>query len=110
MGRRSWSYWSQVFCSDSFLPPGELADFFGFQYHRDNDQSAMGHSGDYLTGAANNVLYILSTDQKAELVTLAKNQVSLINEYACEPFPSSSMAQAVPESEPLRSSTIVKRP
>jgi hypothetical protein len=74
-------------CSDSFLPPGELGDFFGFQYHRDNDQSAVGHSGDYLTGAANNVLYILNTGQKAELVALAKNQVTLINEYAYERFP-----------------------
>jgi hypothetical protein len=74
-------------CSDSFLPPGELADFFGFQYHRDNDQSAMGHSGEYLARAANNVLYILNADQKAELVALAKNQVTLINEYAYERFP-----------------------
>ena len=74
-------------CSDTFLPPVELADVFGFQYHRDNDQSAMGHSGEYLTGAANNVLYILNPSQKAELMMLAKNQVSLINEYAYKRFP-----------------------
>jgi hypothetical protein len=74
-------------CSDTFLPPGELGDFFGFQYHRDNDQSVLGHSGEYLTGAANNVLLILSANQKTQLVTLAANQVDSINQYALNRFP-----------------------
>jgi hypothetical protein len=30
--------------SDSFFPPGKVADFWGFQYFRDNDPSQMGHS------------------------------------------------------------------
>ncbi|MEI7770039.1 MAG: hypothetical protein WCI67_08630, partial [Chloroflexales bacterium] len=28
--------------ADSFFPPGKVADFWGFQYLRDNDPSAMG--------------------------------------------------------------------
>ena len=42
--------------ADSFFPPGKVADFWGFQYLRDNDPSQMGHSGNFLTKAANNVL------------------------------------------------------
>jgi len=42
--------------SDSFFPPGKVADFWGFQYLRDNDPSQMGHAGDFLTSAAMNVL------------------------------------------------------
>ncbi|MBK7450045.1 MAG: YbhB/YbcL family Raf kinase inhibitor-like protein [Anaerolineales bacterium] len=40
--------------SDSFFPPGKVADFWGFQYLRDNDPSHMGHAGDFLTSAAMN--------------------------------------------------------
>jgi hypothetical protein len=45
--------------SDSFFPPGKVADFWGFQYLRDNDPSNMGHNTDFLTLAANNMLYVL---------------------------------------------------
>ncbi|MCX6068570.1 MAG: hypothetical protein NT121_22960, partial [Chloroflexi bacterium] len=34
--------------SDSFFPPGKVADFWGFQYLRDNDPSGMGHNTDFL--------------------------------------------------------------
>ncbi len=47
--------------ADSFFPPGKVADFWGFQYLRDNDPSNMGHNTDFLTRAANNMLYILTT-------------------------------------------------
>jgi hypothetical protein len=67
--------------SDSFFPPGKVADFWGFQYLRDNDPSRMGHAGDFLTSAAMNVLNVLTADQRAQLVALAKNQVGSINEY-----------------------------
>ena len=42
--------------ADSFFPPGKVADFWGFQYLRDNDPSQMGHAGDFLTSAAMNVM------------------------------------------------------
>jgi hypothetical protein len=67
--------------ADSFLPPGKVADFWGFQYLRDNDPSQMGHAGDFLTSAAMNMLNILTPDQRVTLVALAKSQVDSINEY-----------------------------
>jgi hypothetical protein len=72
--------------SDSFFPPGKVADFWGFQYLRDNDPSEMGHNTDFLTKASLNMLAVLTTEQKAELVTLAKNQVTSINDYGYKRF------------------------
>ncbi len=72
--------------ADSFFPPGKVADFWGFQYLRDNDPSQMGHAGDFLTSAAENMLNVLTADQRAQLVALAKNQVDLINEYGYKRF------------------------
>jgi hypothetical protein len=72
--------------SDSFFPPGKVADFWGFQYLRDNDPSVMGHAGDFLTSAAMNILNTLTTEQRAQLVVLAKSQVASINEYGYKRF------------------------
>jgi hypothetical protein len=72
--------------ADSFFPPGKVADFWGFQYLRDNDPSAMGHNTDFLTKASLNMLAILTAAQKAELITLAKSQVHAINEYGYQRF------------------------
>ncbi|MEW5870279.1 MAG: hypothetical protein AB1894_13470 [Chloroflexota bacterium] len=72
--------------ADSFFPPGKVADFWGFQYLRDNDTSQMGHAGDFLTSAAMNVLYILTPEQRAELVGLAESQVASINAYGYKRF------------------------
>ena len=38
--------------SDSFFPPGKVADWWGFQSLRDNDVSGKGHNTDFLTKAA----------------------------------------------------------
>ncbi len=73
--------------ADSFLPPGKVADFSGFQYLRDNDLTEMGHNTDFVTIVANNVLNILSDTQIAQLVLRAKSQISRINEYAYKRFP-----------------------
>jgi hypothetical protein len=72
--------------ADSFFPPGKVADFWGFQYLRDNDPSQMGHAGDFLTSASMNMLNVLTTDQRAQLVALAKSQVDAINEYGYKRF------------------------
>lgn len=72
--------------SDSFFPPGKVADFWGFQYLRDNDPSQMGHAGDFLTSAAMNTLNNLTADQRAQLVALAQSQVDDINEYGYKRF------------------------
>lgn len=73
--------------ADSFLPPGKVADFSGFQYLRDNDPTQMGHNTDFVTIIARNVLNLLSPTQVAQLVERAKNQVSLINQYGYRRFP-----------------------
>ena len=72
--------------ADSFFPPGKVADFWGFQYLRDNDPSEMGHNTDFLTNASLNMLTVLSADQKAQLITLAKSQVDSINQYGYKRF------------------------
>ncbi len=74
-------------CSDSFLPPGKVADFFGFQYLRDTTQAGQGHSTDFVTNCANNVLSVLTTEQKTEMIEVAKTQASLVNEYASLRYP-----------------------
>jgi hypothetical protein len=72
--------------ADSFFPPGKVADFWGFQYLRDNDPSQMGHNTDFLTRAALNMLHVLTPAQRAELITLAEGQVDAINQYAYDRF------------------------
>jgi hypothetical protein len=72
--------------ADSFFPPGKVADFWGFQYLRDNDPTEMGHNTDFLTRAALNMLYVLTTAQRAELIALAESQVDDINQYAYDRF------------------------
>lgn len=70
------------FGADCFFPPGKVADFFGFQYMRDNDSNRLGHNTDFLTNISLNVMNILSDDQLNQLVMLAKEQESLYEEFA----------------------------
>ena len=73
--------------ADSFLPPGKVADFSGFQYLRDNDPTELGHNTDFVTIIANNILNLLSSAQVSQLVERAKIQAALINQYGCQRFP-----------------------
>ena len=72
--------------ADSFFPPGKVADFWGFQYLRDNDLTGMGHNTDFLTKVSLNMLNTLTASQQDQLVTLAKSQVDSINEYGYKRF------------------------
>lgn len=72
--------------AQSFFPPGKVADYWGFQYLRDNDPDDMGHNTDFLTRAANNVLYILSDSQLDLLKALAISQESQIDQYGYERY------------------------
>lgn len=72
---------------DSFFPPGKVADFFGFQYMRDVDVAGFGHNTQFLTRAANNVLKVFNTAQKAKLVALSKDQASIYVKFAYNRFP-----------------------
>ena len=73
--------------SQSFLPPGKVADFSGFQYLRDNTPNGFGHNTDFVTTIAFNVLTILTSDQIDQLIERAETQVDLINEYAYKRYP-----------------------
>jgi hypothetical protein len=72
--------------AQSFFPPGKVADYTGFQFLRDNDPDEMGHTGDFLTRIANNVIYLLDDDQFAELKNLATAQIADIEEYGYDRF------------------------
>ncbi len=73
--------------SQSFLPPGKVADYAGFQYLRDNDATDLGHNTDFVTIVAFNVLHILSASQIAQMAASARVQVQQINEFAYRRFP-----------------------
>jgi Raf kinase inhibitor-like YbhB/YbcL family protein len=72
---------------NTFLPPGKVADFCGFQYMRDVDTNQLGHNTSFVPRAANNVLFILTDAQKAELVALGKEQEAMLIEFAHKRFP-----------------------
>ena len=80
--------------ADTFMPPGKVADFFGFQYMRDIDQNEHGHNTEFLTTVANNVLHILNDSQIAQLVALAKEQESVYVGFAYNRFPLMSAFRA----------------
>ena len=73
--------------SCTFLPPGKVSDYFGFQYMRDVDRAGMGHNTSFVGKSANNMLYILNGEQKAQLVALGKEQEGLLREFALKRFP-----------------------
>ncbi len=73
--------------SQSFFPPGKIADYTGFQYLRDNDPDNMGHNTSFLTRIAENVLYILTDAQMAQLAALAKSQNTDFSLYGAKRFP-----------------------
>ena len=75
------------FGGNTFLPPGKVADFCGFQYMRDVDQNQLGHNTSFVPRAANNMLHVLTDDQKAQLVALAKEQEAILTEFAQKRFP-----------------------
>jgi hypothetical protein len=73
--------------ADTFMPPGKVADFFGFQYMRDIDSAGYGHNTDFLSRVANNVISILNSSQKSKLLALAKTQTPLYDKISYNRFP-----------------------
>jgi len=72
---------------DTFLPPGKVSDYFGFQYMRDIDAKEGGHNTSFLTRIAQNMLAVLNNDQKARLLALAKEQQDGIRQFAEKRLP-----------------------
>lgn len=72
--------------AQTFLPPGKVADYSGFQYFRDNDQTELGHNTMFVTTIAYNILNILTDEQVQLYVDAANDQIDLINQYAYDRF------------------------
>ncbi len=76
------AFYSGSFYASTFLPPGKIADYFGFQFMRDNDLTESGHNTDFLTKAAWHTMAILNSAQLQKLIDLAAEQEQLYEEYA----------------------------
>ena len=81
------AFFTGDFGYDTFLPPGKVCDYFGFQYMRDIDAKEGGHNTSFLTRIASNMLTILNADQKAQLMALAKEQEKDIQQFAEKRLP-----------------------
>ncbi len=101
------------FCAQTFYPPGKVADFFGFQYLRDNDPSGMGHNTDFTTLTANPVLVLLNDTQLQTLSDLGAAEATLNDAYGYARFPLATafrrlMDGDVPAGHPTLSREAVK--
>ena len=84
------SWYTGNLCSDSFLPGGKVADFFGFQYLREQGPGETGHSTVYVSYCAKAVMSILNSKQLAILQSLASNTsvfYNLTSTYALNRYP-----------------------
>lgn len=70
------------FGAATFIPPGKVCDFFGFQYMRDIDAAGKGHNPMFLNRVAGNVLYVLNDAQKQLFLDLAQEQAPQMEELA----------------------------
>ena len=70
------------FGASTFMPPGKVCDFFGFQYMRDIDAAGKGHNPMFLNRVAGNVMHILNDAQKQKFIDLANEQAPQLEELA----------------------------
>ena len=70
------------FGASTFLPPGKVCDYFGFQYMRDIDAAEKGHNPMFVDRVVGNVLFILNDKQKQLFRDLAEEQVSQLEALA----------------------------
>ena len=75
------------FGSSTFIPPGKVADFFGFQYMRDIDVAEKGHNPMFLDRVAGNVMKLLTTQQRKLFEDAAREQELLVQQIAEKRFP-----------------------
>lgn len=66
----------------TFIPPGKVCDYFGFQYMRDVDVAQKGHNPMFLNRVAGNVLHILTDEQKKIFLNLAEEQAPKLEALA----------------------------
>ena len=70
------------FGASTFIPPGKVCDYFGFQYMRDIDAAEKGHSPIFVDRVVGNVLYILNDKQKQLFRNLAEEQAPQLEALA----------------------------
>lgn len=70
------------FGASTFIPPGKVCDFFGFQYMRDIDATVAGHNPKFLNRVAGNVMRTLNDQQKQLFLDLAKEQAPQLEKLA----------------------------
>lgn len=75
------------FGSSTFIPPGKVCDYFGFQYMRDIDAAQKGHNPIFLNRVAGNVLYILNDEQRAMFEKAARQEAEQLRKLAEMRFP-----------------------
>lgn len=75
------------FGADTFIPPGKVCDFFGFQYMRDIDAAGKGHNPVFLNRVSANILRLLDENQRKILADLAREQAPQFNELALKRLP-----------------------
>ena len=75
------------FGASTFIPPGKVCDFFGFQYMRDIDAAQKGHNPMFLNRVAGNVLHVLNDDQKKLFMDLAGQQATQLEQLAMMRLP-----------------------
>jgi len=75
------------FGAATFMPPGKVCDFFGFQYMRDIDTAGKGHNPMFLTRVAGDVLNILNDQQRQMFADLAAEQAPQFEQLALKRMP-----------------------
>lgn len=70
------------FGAATFIPPGKVCDFFGFQYMRDIDAAQKGHNPMFLDRVAGSVLKTLNDDQRRIFESLARQQAVQMDDLA----------------------------
>ena len=75
------------FGASTFIPPGKVCDFFGFQYMRDIDVAQKGHNPKFLDRVAGNVLLTLNNEQRAIFEKAARQEAEQLNALAEKRLP-----------------------
>jgi len=75
------------FGASTFVPPGKVCDYFGFQYMRDIDVAEKGHNPMFLNRVAGNVLHILNDEQRKMFEDLATEQAGEFEKLAQKRLP-----------------------
>ena len=60
-------------CSDSFLPPGKIGEFMGFQFIRDSEPNGLGHNSQFSDYISQYIFTKLTDGQLALLASLAND-------------------------------------